>query len=620
MTKRFGISLLLLIGSVTAANAQCSQGDDTLNSRTNATPDFTNPCAYMRITERDTNGREYLLFGHRVKGDQQPAGQVDRRSTIHIGYSEAPRVPGLSIAITATIRNGNATTRLEVPGYSTIGDTATSAGSRLWTGNEIPGFLVGFAKVVNSVEAKLDSLRRQKQQQEQQELKTLSARYNAADTSTAQLRNDSAQIVVETRQILAKLDSSRANLSTDTTDLSAGLTERQQRMNATAHQLAALRARQQEAYLALSEYRESHETGGGDSAVIHDALGVLHSANRLKAYINSLTAGAYSSMIPTLALAGGNDPAQLKAEIAEDAAALKRVDVAFGNPTVGANIAQHRALLSETMNALRDLAQEFAALDVTNKNTAYATLSGASLHISDIDLRKVGAEKGQTITFSITTMDAQGVRRTTDVPLEVTQFGMVHDITDSFLFLRRAAMPASLDSQMVADRVAQFDNHRGLQRDLLSSEIVVPIREPATVTPGATFGWTFNARRRPGTLNGLLRVLQPGIGINASFPTYSNQRIHIVPPDTAVSPGAGASTPAPVLAGAKLSGPPTTDHESLGIGTGLMVSLFDNALAATYGWNLTTTSKYRGYYGFGISFLSLAQKAKTTYNKLIGGS
>src|SRR5438067_1249131 len=85
MTKRFGISLLLLIGSATVTNAQCSQGDDTLNSRTNASPDFTNPCAYMRITERDTNGREYLLFGHRVKGDQQPAGQVDRRSTIHIG-------------------------------------------------------------------------------------------------------------------------------------------------------------------------------------------------------------------------------------------------------------------------------------------------------------------------------------------------------------------------------------------------------------------------------------------------------------------------------------------------------------------------------------------------------
>jgi hypothetical protein len=114
-----------------------------------------------------------------------------------------------------------------------------------------------------------------------------------------------------------------------------------------------------------------------------------------------------------------------------------------------------------------------------------------------------------------------------------------------------------------------------------------------------------------------VRFLKPGVGINASFPTYSNRRIQIVPPDTAPSPTTPPTQPT-TLKGATLAGPPTTEKETIGVGTGVLVSLFSNAISYTYGWHLTTTSHYRRYSGFGISFLSLAQKAHDTYNRLLG--
>jgi hypothetical protein len=117
------------------------------------------------------------------------------------------------------------------------------------------------------------------------------------------------------------------------------------------------------------------------------------------------------------------------------------------------------------------------------------------------------------------------------------------------------------------------------------------------------------------TFSGLFK---PGFGINASFPTYSNRRIQIVPPDTAPTPTVPPPANPPVLKGAELAGPPTVEKESLGVGAGVLVSLFNNAISYTVGWHLTTTAGHRRYFGFGISFLSLAQKAQSTYSQLAG--
>jgi len=603
MNRALSVTLLLFGLIVRDANAQC-KASDTVSRPGLSRPDPTNPCGYMRIVERDAKGTDHLIFGNPRSGEWA-TDEIDHRSVIHIGYTNFPTVPGLSISISARVRGpGNASRSLEVPGYSVVGDTATVAGaSRLLLPQEFQARMNAFAEDWNRIDTAV--------------VKAIRDTAKAFATTLEGLKSSYSRTLERTRQAVDSLKVLDSILAA-TPDTAPARAAVQETRGKATQELGVAREGESRASLALSRYLALHAETAKDPTGVHASLGVLRNAFRVRAFVQSLDSGSFKSMVPILALASADEPNQLAALVTNVASNFRAVDEAYLANTTQENSAAHAALLAQTTVDTRTLANLLQSISSGSYVDSYKRLMDASLHISDINLAQSGVETGQTVILIITTLDARDVHRSTEVAVDVTEFGIVRQISDSFLFLKRQRIPKDFQAKAIAEKVAQYDSQTGIQRELLSPEVSVPLSEASAVVPGATFGWNLVPRRTGSWYLGAIRFLQPGFGINASFPTYSNRRIQIIPPDTAPTPTTPPSTTPPVLKGAQLAGPPTIEKESLGIGSGILVSLFNNAISYTYGWHLTTTAGYRRYSGFGISFLSLAQKAHDTYNKLVG--
>jgi hypothetical protein len=102
MRRLSTVAASLVCIATQTANAQCRASDSIARSGLSRS-DPTNPCGYMRIVERDAKGGDHLIFGI-PRRDERATDEVDRRSIIHIGYTDFPTVPGLSISISARVR------------------------------------------------------------------------------------------------------------------------------------------------------------------------------------------------------------------------------------------------------------------------------------------------------------------------------------------------------------------------------------------------------------------------------------------------------------------------------------------------------------------------------------
>ena len=184
-------------------------------------------------------------------------------------------------------------------------------------------------------------------------------------------------------------------------------------------------------------------------------------------------------------------------------------------------------------------------------------------------LRQADARPGDVLTLTVENRARAGdVPRTLTVRLTVRDFGLVRDVADSFLFLRR---PGADPADIVGEGVEVSD-----PRDVDF--------EPA---PGATLGWTYRPRPHQAPFLGFLT---PGFGLNVSFPRFGKLELR---------PG-GDGDPGTLV-----------EDSTLDVAVGAVLSLFDGAIVATAGLPLTSRGADAGdnwYWGLGFSFVNIADR------------
>lgn len=181
------------------------------------------------------------------------------------------------------------------------------------------------------------------------------------------------------------------------------------------------------------------------------------------------------------------------------------------------------------------------------------TFPGAGfLPDTSIDLTRQKLEPGDRLSITI-----RNKKTAEFLPYTVTadDYGLNQKVADSFFLLRRLGVTTKDEAD--GEKNVNFG--------------------PA---PGVMFGWVYSARE-----NAFMRFLKPGFGYNVSFTDWN---------DPAFDVGTGK-----FAAG--------TDANKIEVTTGPVVTLFDNTLQFTYGWNLNV-QKDRRYFGIGFSFFKLTEK------------
>ncbi len=192
--------------------------------------------------------------------------------------------------------------------------------------------------------------------------------------------------------------------------------------------------------------------------------------------------------------------------------------------------------------------------------------------VGSISLPREKASDGERLTVRV---EARGVGgASVGIPavftLTVKKFGWKAPlVTDSFFFIKRLGID---------------DEDIDPPRDTSGNPLFDAVREvnfaPA---PGASLGATF-FKRGNSSWDKFLRALAPGIGINVSFMNFDDPGFDLV---------SNAFT--------------KTTGVNVQVATGPVVSLFDNKLQFTYGWNLSADRKRR-YFGVGFSFIKIAER------------
>ncbi len=192
--------------------------------------------------------------------------------------------------------------------------------------------------------------------------------------------------------------------------------------------------------------------------------------------------------------------------------------------------------------------------------------------VGSISLPREDASDGERLTIRL---EARGVGgASVGIPavftLTVKKFGWKAPlVTDSFFFIKRLGID---------------DEDIDPPRDMLGNPLFDAVREvnfaPA---PGASLGATF-FKRGNSSWDKFLRALAPGIGINVSFMNFDDPGFDLV--NNAFTKTTGVNVQ---------------------VAAGPVVSLFDNNLQFTYGWNLSADRKRR-YFGVGFSFIKIAKQ------------
>ncbi|MFA5911088.1 MAG: hypothetical protein WC815_20125 [Vicinamibacterales bacterium] len=169
-----------------------------------------------------------------------------------------------------------------------------------------------------------------------------------------------------------------------------------------------------------------------------------------------------------------------------------------------------------------------------------------------ISLAALGVQPGDRLYLKITNIRNQ---LDMDYITEVGEFGWNSRVADSFLLLRRL-------------KVSEQDEKDGVKD--------VNFR-PA---PGVSFGWVYTSRT-----NAFWRAVAPGLGYGVSFTDWS---------DPAFDPATGKFAKG-------------TESSKIEIAAGPIVTLFDNTLQLSFGWNLNVRQDRR-YVAIGFSFFKLSEK------------
>jgi hypothetical protein len=215
-------------------------------------------------------------------------------------------------------------------------------------------------------------------------------------------------------------------------------------------------------------------------------------------------------------------------------------------------------------------------------NRRLSNIFVGSLKDADVLVSQTGANDGDDILITIwNNQNTQTKQRALTIRLRARRFGVVRRITDSFLFINR--LGASQASSNAA--IAAASKRASSGTDTASANTADPAQ--FVPTAGVTLGWTYYART-----DKFWRFVEPGGGINVSFPQFKSTI-------TSFTPSGTAGTASTVT---------VQQQGSVDVAVGPVLTLFDNAVQATLGWDLTAPKK-QFYWGLGFSFISLIQKA-----------
>lgn len=198
--------------------------------------------------------------------------------------------------------------------------------------------------------------------------------------------------------------------------------------------------------------------------------------------------------------------------------------------------------------------------EIVRHRQAYAPAAGRAI-VPDTELHLPSLNKGgnRDLVVKVTNLSTQeSVARY----LRLEPLGFRSEVSDSLLLLDRLSVDARAEDAGVED--VSF--------------------APA---PGVTYGGVFLARD-----NRLLRLLQPGVGVNLSFMDWDDRAFD-------------------VSSGQFEQG---TDSSDIEIGMGIQLSLFRNVVQFTYGYNLHADTDRR-YFGVGVSFVDLTKRVKALIPK-----
>ncbi|MDB4881576.1 MAG: hypothetical protein JWL95_342 [Gemmatimonadetes bacterium] len=568
----------------------------------------------MRLVEIDDDGDVRLLYGPGSKAStREPTGrphrEIDRRSSLRIEYDVAAvrELNGLGVDIEASVQGQ----RVNIPGYSVVGEKVTSAGAT------ILGFerSAGLAKTVNDHASKMVDLFNQTIARFSRDDSTSRLRAYAVQSEARQARfkaySDSLTFVQRIAKQRTSLDSIlRLSPSPDSSRVFAERGAAIVRETAVA--LDTLRL------LSAALTVATRTVASADSVVaslnrrtltrdqLDSLIAILRADATLAGLAKMLADTSGQSFADAVAHGGLIAPIVYNGTVQRFANELAQLPTSSRDPNTD-SLSLQRHLFD-----LRDAASELSPLLVQMGPTEWNRALAASLRETSFSVSSLGAKVGEDILLTLSSTVDGHERRSVTIVLSVAEHGIIPRITDSFLFVRRVGIAGTDEAQLVQQYLADYTKLPAVQKQLASNTIEVPLGENYTAAPGVNFGWVYlprdpddNAPWYTSAFKATLRGIKAGWGINASFPSFSTKQIKVTP---ATLDAAGKET-----APDKIEGQ-TIEKQSLGLSAGPYLSLFEGALTASYGWNLTTTTK-RQYFALGLSFIGLAKQGTDLLEK-----
>jgi hypothetical protein len=552
------ISWLLVAGALT----------DPCQISSNATPnvDILHPRYFVNVTEHTGERRIARPLLRALAGSPgdtilSAVSTVDRNSIISISFPRnslryTPEF-GANLAITAAL-NGQP---IEVPGYSMVGEQAGEGAVTITpTGPVYRSMCALDVRIVSLRQASRllrDSLSAALADQRQRV-----AGWRQLPDSISNL---DARIAELTQQLTTVTQNERLELEqrkrVAESDRQAALDARAKMDTAFAYRAVALR----ESYrLALDGVRGelngllSGLPARGLEVLEHQESGAQQAILAMRDVLSSPTLTSIGT-IPTVGADGGAAASRELVNLESLVATLDRFD-----PEVD---------------------RYASSLQAMNSSATVPQLS--DLMDTQVDLGAIEAKPGDRFSLSFVNQYPDSAqRRKFDLNLRVRRFGLVSDIDDSFIFLRRqranyrrVPLAVTRDTATLAPGATR--------------QIDVPVGVNYQLTPGAALTWSYLTRNRHSFWN----WLRPGFGIQVSFPKFETATYTISRP-----PSGESGSPNPV------SITQETRSNNFDIATGGILTLFDNSIGISMGYDLMARDA-NSYVGFTVSFVSLAKKA-----------
>ena len=523
----------------------------------------------------------------------RPRREIDRRSSIRIEYDrgEVERLGGLEVQIEGAVKGDKEPRKIEIPGYSLVGEKTSRA--RVAYVGEFR-FLGMTTMLQLHVKKTLDQFTKVAASLDSAQAKALTALYRQQidahiSRDSLRLRAQSAERKFQlTRSAMASVvDSGPGSLSAS---LQSAWSADSINWSTTREALAKAEATAQSSDSAFNAHVNG--TIGSETARTQvDSLSRVFLDDVVLRDMYTQFGDTSSEPIEDLiAQSGVVSLTVWRGMISRLLAGYVTLAQPSHLVDVDSVYARRRLLFR-----MRDEMLETSGLLRGIEAPALKEALAASLRETSFTVSGTGAQVNEDIVLTLRSLVDGAQKREVNVLLTVSEHGIVSRITDSFLFLRRRGI-ANDEGKRVAQRLLEFQNASDIARQLLPTTVDVPLEENFTATPGVNFGWVYSPADDAQGFQYFLRAMKPGWGLNASFPSFSTKQIRIKPSDTATVEAQ------------------TVDKQSLGLSTGLYLSLFDGAISYSHGWNLTVPEK-RQYDGVGLSFVGLAKQGRELFEK-----